>query len=120
MKQVIIIVRPGKYFATKDALAANRFFALSSKEVLGRGRARVFYKNGDGIDVPGPDTRYERAFVAKRMLKIFVEDARVDELIGVVEFVNQTGNHGDGKVFVLPVESALRIHTGETGDDALS
>ena len=119
MKEVIIIVRPGKYFATKDALTQARFFAMSSKEVLGRGKARVFYQSGEGVDAPCPNTNYERAFVAKRMLKIFVPDEQVDELVQVVLDANGTGNHGDGKLFVLPVESALRIHTGETGNDAL-
>lgn len=117
MKEVIIIVRPGRYFATKDALAEHRFFALSSKEVLGRGRSGVSYEGGNGA--ASADDRYERAFVAKRMLKIFVNDRDVDELVNVVLEANGHGNPGDGKIFVLPVDDAVRIHTGETGEDAL-
>ena len=119
MKEVIIIVRPGKYFATKDALTQARFFAMSSKEVLGRGKARVFYQSGEGGEGHGTETGSERAFVAKYTPKIFVPDEQGNEPMQVVLDANGTGNHGDGKLFVLPVESALRIHTGETGNDAL-
>lgn len=119
MKEVIIFIRPDRYYATKGALAEHRFFALSSKEVLGRGREHVHYEPHEGAGTAA-DERYERAFVAKRMIKIFVSDAQVDDLIGVVMGVNGTGSHGDGKIFVVPVESALRIHTGETGDDAVA
>ena len=48
MKQVIIIVRPNAYFKTKQALSDHRFFAMSTKEVLGRGKAHVHFTAGDG------------------------------------------------------------------------
>ena len=48
MKQVMIIVRPGCYFKTKQALSDNRFFAMSTKEVLGRGKAFVHFTSGEG------------------------------------------------------------------------
>ncbi len=116
MKRVIIIIRPNKYFKTKQALIAKGFYSSTSKEVLGRGKKRVNYvlntENGE-ID----NSVYQ--MVAKRMFDIYVTDQDVDKLIDVVLSVNKTGNSGDGKIFILPVDNCQRIRTGETGDDAI-
>ena len=53
------------------------------------------------------------------MIEIVVPDEAVQEVIDVVLSVNSHGTEGDGKIFVLPVEESIRIHTGERGDDAL-
>ncbi len=119
MKEVIIIVRPSRYYKTKNALFENRFFAMSTKEVLGRGRASVRFRTQDAKSGPQIEDIYERAFVAKKMIEIVVPDDMVNPLIKVVMDVNSSGAEGDGKIFVLPVEDSIRIHTGEDGEDAL-
>ena len=62
---------------------------------------------------------YENALVAKKLIEMVVPDEAVDSLIQLVLSVNSHGTEGDGKIFVLPVEESIRIHTGETGEDAL-
>ena len=116
MKQVMIIVRPGCYFKTKQALSDNRFFAMSTKEVLGRGKAFVHFTSGEGKETSVVN---ENALVAKKLIEMVVPDEAVDSLIQLVLSVNSHGTEGDGKIFVLPVEESIRIHTGETGEDAL-
>lgn len=119
MKEVMIIVRPNRYFKTKKALSDNRLFSMSTKEVLGRGKASVKFKSGDEAAESSIEDVYENAFVAKKMIEMIVPDEAVDMLIKVVLEVNSSGSEGDGKIFVLPVEESIRIHTGETGEDAL-
>ena len=119
MKEIVIILRPSCYFKTKQALSDHRFFAMNSKEVLGRGRATVRFTAGEGTAMTLKEQIYENALVAKKMIEIVVPDEAVQELIDVVLSVNSHGTEGDGKIFVLPVEESIRIHTGERGDDAL-
>jgi nitrogen regulatory protein PII 2 len=117
MKEIMIIVRPRRYFKTKEILSENRFYAMSTKEVLGRGKNTVKYMSAD--EKKTYDAAYENSLVAKRMIEMVVPDKDVDEVIRLVLQVNQSGNEGDGKIFVLPVNTSFRIHTGESGDDAL-
>ena len=119
MKEIVIILRPSCYFKTKKALSDHRFFAMNSKEVLGRGRATVRFTAGEGTAMTLKEQIYENALVAKKMIEIVVPDEAVQEVIDVVLSVNSHGTEGDGKIFVLPVEESIRIHTGERGDDAL-
>lgn len=117
MKEIMIIVRPRRYFKTKEILSENRFYAMSTKEVLGRGKNTVKYMSAD--EKKTYDAAYENSLVAKKMIEMVVPDKDVDEVIRLVLQVNQSGNEGDGKIFVLPVNDSVRIHTGENGDDAL-
>ncbi|MBV4432277.1 P-II family nitrogen regulator [Clostridium tyrobutyricum] len=116
MKQVYIILRPNRYYETKKALIKNNFFSLSSKEVLGRGKSSVDYVTKDGAKL----SKYnKRPFVAKKLMEIFCRDEDVENLIDIVKSVNQTGNAGDGKIFVINVEDSTRIRTGESGINSL-
>lgn len=119
MKEVMIIVRPNRYFKTKEALSDHRFFAMSTKEVLGRGKASVKFASAEEDGQTVEDDIHEHAFVAKKMIEMIVPDDAVDSLIQIVLDVNKSGSEGDGKIFVLPVEDSIRVHTGETGEDAL-
>lgn len=119
MKEVMIIVRTNRYFKTKEALSDNRFFAMSTKEVLGRGKAGVRFQSAEDDARQVADDIHENVFVAKKMIEMIVPDEAVDALIKVVMDVNSSGTEGDGKIFVMPVEESIRIHTGETGEDAL-
>jgi len=118
MKDVIIIIRPNKYYETKKALTENRFFSMSTKKVLGKG------KNGVLFEPQYPDSQADEyihndILVAKRIIDIIVKDEDVDRLIKIVLKINSNGISGDGKIFVLPVEQCIRIHTGEKGEDAI-
>lgn len=119
MKEVMIFIRPNKYFKTKKALSDNRFFAMSTKEVLGRGIAGVNFSSAEDDENPIKSDVHENTFVAKKMIEMIVPDEEVDSLIQIVLEVNKSGFEGDGKIFVLPVEDSVRIHTGEAGEDAL-
>ncbi len=78
-----------------------------------------------GIGKPLGQMRYseQRGFVprffARSRIELVVEDARVGEILAAIQAVCRTGQPGDGKIFVLPVADAVRIRTGESGDDAL-
>lgn len=118
MKQVYIFIRPNMYFKTKAALVENSFHSMSVKDVLGRGKG-----SGKCSFVAGNEESLvnymDNPFIAKKMIEIFCRDEDVDRLISVVKKVNQTGNPGDGKVFVLEAEEIIRIRTGEKNDNAL-
>lgn len=116
MKEAFIVIRPSRFFKTKDALVAAGFNALYTKEVLGRGKKRVVFtpqEGDDNAETIGID------FVAKRLLDLYVRDEDVDRLVKAVLEANSCGNPGDGKIFILPVENALRVRTGEQGEDVL-
>lgn len=117
MKEVIIIIRPNMYFKTKAALTENRFFAMSTKEVLGRGKSGVSFSVTEGSTED--DKIYNDLLVAKKMISIVVPDEAVTQLVDVVLSVNSHNSEGDGKIFILPVCESVRIHTGENAEDAL-
>ena len=117
MKEIMIIVRPRRYFKTKEILSENRFYAMSTKEVLGRGKNTVKYMSAD--EKQTYNAAYENSLVSKKMIEMVVRDEDVDKIIELVLQVNKTGNEGDGKIFVLPMNNSYRIHTGESGNDAL-
>lgn len=122
MKKIMIIIRPGSYFKTKSLLSENRFYAMTTKEVLGRGKERVDFTAGKGEEndkVSETHEVYENTMVAKKMIEIVTADENVDEIIKLVLSVNSRGKDGDGKIFVIPIEESIRIHTGEIGEDAL-
>ena len=119
MKQIVIILRPNCYFKTKQALSDSRLFAMSTKEVLGRGKATVHFTAGEGKTMSASERIYEYALVAKKMIEMVVPDEAVIAGIDIELAVYSHGNVGDGKIFVLPVEESIRIHTGEKGEDAL-
>lgn len=119
MKQITIILRPNCYFKTKQALSDSRYFSMSTKEVLGRGKAHVHFTAGESEEMSAADKIYENALVAKKMIEMVVPDEAVDAIVDIVLSVNSHGTEGDGKIFILPVEESIRIHTGEKGEDAL-
>ena len=114
MKEIVAIIRPNRYFATKRRLIINGFNAMSTKEGIGRGKQRVVFRaESNAKETVGIK------FIAKRYLDIFARDADVEKIIRLLMDENSTGHPGDGKIFVLPAEEALRIRTGERGDDVL-
>jgi nitrogen regulatory protein PII 2 len=118
MKEIIIIVRPHMAYKTKDALAEKGFFTLNNHPVIGRGKQGVPAEivnnlNNEDKEVKLPD------FNAKVLINIFAMDNDVPKILDIVVQINKTGNPGDGKIFVLPCESACRIRTGEKNESAI-
>jgi nitrogen regulatory protein P-II 1 len=112
MKLVIAVIKPFKLDDVKDRLKSLGVNGLTLTEVQGFGRQRGHTEVYRGAE-------YEVDFVPKLRIEIVVDDAQVDEVVnGIVESA-RTDKIGDGKVWVVPVESLVRVRTGERGSDAL-
>jgi nitrogen regulatory protein PII 2 len=128
MKEVVAIIRLNMMNKTKDALLDVGVPAFNARDVLGRGRGLKSFsvQSGDG---EGPllatlresESKLEAGrFFAKRMLTVVVPNEKVEQVVKAIIKVNQTGNPGDGKIFVLDLGDAVRVRTGESGDVAIS
>ena len=112
MKLIIAIIQPYKLDAVREALAQAGVEGLTVSEVRGFGRQkghREIYRGSE----------YEIAYVPKIKLEIAVPADRTSAVVEAITNAARSGTIGDGKVFVLPLESAVRIRTGETGVGAL-
>ena len=107
MKEIVAVVKP--YLAEKvlDSLNLAPLEALAVREVKGYGRQKSY------LDEYG-DTEYSLAFLPKIEIAIWVDDARVDEIVRRIVDVARTGRMGDGKIFVLPVHAFHSVANGET------
>jgi nitrogen regulatory protein P-II 2 len=112
MKYIIAIIKPFKLEQVREALGALGIQGITVTEVKGHGRQRghtEFYRGAE----------YAVSFVPKVKIEVAVESEVVDRAIEAIQAAAQTGQIGDGKVFVLPLEKAVRVRTGETGAAAL-
>jgi|TARA_X000000950_G_scaffold248532_1_gene307676 nitrogen regulatory protein PII len=112
MKLIKAIIKPFKLEEVKDALAEIGIEGMTVTEVKGFGRQKGHTEIYRGSE-------YTVDFLPKVMLEIVVDDEEAQKTAEVVANAAKTGKIGDGKVFVLAVESAVRIRTDETGSDAL-
>ncbi|GAB6095044.1 P-II family nitrogen regulator [Desulfatiferula olefinivorans] len=112
MKKIEAIIKPFKLDAVKEALNAQGIQGMTICEVKGFGRQKGHKEIYRGAE-------YVVDFIPKVRIDIVVDDALVDSLITAIVDAAGTGNIGDGKIFVLPVEQAVRIRTGERGRDAV-
>jgi nitrogen regulatory protein P-II 1 len=113
MKKVEAIIRPEKLHEVKDALDDLGFHGMNFIQVTGRGAQRGIVHQGRGGETVTVD------LLPKVKLEIVVQDAAVDQVIQAIIRASHTGNIGDGKIFVLPVDDAIRVRTGERGDAAI-
>jgi len=113
MKEVVIILRPKMYIKTKQALVDAGFSSMTVKEVVGRGKVPMQYE----LDDPKEGVKYRVA--AKKMVTMYVRAEEIEALIDTVIEVNKTNRAGDGKIFILPVEDAIRIRTEQRGVEAV-
>lgn len=113
MKKIEAIVKPFKLDDINDQLAEIGVHGMTVSEVKGFGR-------GGGKAPIYPGAEYIIDFVPKLKLEIVVEDDLVHTVIDAILESARTGHVGDGKIFVLPVDEAIRIRTGERGPDALN
>lgn len=112
MKLVIAFVKPFKLDEIRDELKAVGTTGMSVSEVRGFGR-----QSGQTEVYRGAE--YEVDFVPKVRIEVLVADDRASEVVEAVRRTASTGEIGDGKIAVLPVEDVVRIRTGEHGNDAL-
>lgn len=112
MKLVVAVIKPFKLDDVKDRLKTLGVSGMTLTEVQGFGRQRGHTEVYRGAE-------YEVDFVPKLRVEILVDDAQAEEVVsGIVESAS-TGKIGDGKVWVVPVDTAVRVRTGERGADAL-
>jgi nitrogen regulatory protein PII 2 len=148
MKQIIAIIRDERVEETKTALEKTGVRGVTFLYVTGRGQQkgtvsarelgevmnrnlRMQLKSPEAIhqpSVPGgeisdgffpPEKEFELGFLPKRMLILVVYDDDVGSIVQAIVDANQTGRHGDGRIFICPMISAIRVRTGEQGDQAL-
>jgi nitrogen regulatory protein P-II 1 len=112
MKLIEAIIKPFKLDEVKDALNEIGVMGITVSEVKGFGRQKGHTELYRGAE-------YVVDFIPKVKLEIAVSDDMVSKVIETIENAAKTGRIGDGKIFVLPLEDALRIRTGEKGSDAL-
>ncbi|MDD4651167.1 MAG: P-II family nitrogen regulator [Methanothrix sp.] len=112
MKMIQAIIRPSKVEEVKNVLDQAGYVSLTSIEVKGRGRQK-------GITQMWRGEEYKVDMLPKVKVEIVVPDEKEDEAIELIRKAAYTGNIGDGKIFVLPVEKTIRIRTGETNGKAL-
>lgn len=102
MKMIRAVIRPEKETDVATALERAGFSAMTKADVYGRGKQR-------GIKIGS--AKYEE--LAKLMLMLVVEDQDLERAIDIIKVSARTGNFGDGKIFVTPVEKVLTIRTGD-------
>ena len=112
MKKIEAYVKPFKLDDVKSALMEIGIKGMTVSEVKGFGRQKGHTELYRGSE-------YHVDFLPKSRIEVFVTDAQVDEVVDTIVRVARTGSVGDGKIFVLPVEDAVRIRTSESGDSAL-
>ena len=112
MKKVTAIIRPEKLEELKDALNEKGIHGMTVYEVMGCGSQHGWTEYYRGKEVM-------LNMIPKVKVELVVNNAQVDDLIGLVCDVARTGEVGDGKIFVAPVEEVVRIRTGERGSAAV-
>ena len=113
MKKVEAIIKPFKLDDAKEALGEIGVQGMSVSEVKGFGRQKGHSELYRGAE-------YVVDFLPKLKLEVVVPDEMVEKVTLALADSARTGKIGDGKIFVLPVEEAIRIRTGESGDTALT
>ncbi len=112
MKRIEAIVRPEKLQDVKDALVSIGATGMTLEDVRGFGRQKGQTSTYRGIS-------YTVEFLTKKRLVLVVADSQLESILQTVAAAAATGTIGDGKIFVSTVDEAIRIRTGETGDEAL-
>ena len=112
MKKIEAIIRGEKLDAVKKALEDNGYFGMTVSEVSGRGRQK-------GIPLQWRVGEYRVDFLPKLKIEIVVLDEDVAKTLNTITKSARTGEMRDGKLFVLPVDNAVRVRTGEEGENAI-
>ncbi len=112
MKLITAVIKPFKLDEVRDALERIGVHGMTATEVKGYGRQKGQTEIYRGAE-------YVVSFMPKIRIEVAVSDSRAEDVVQSIESAARTGLIGDGKIFVSEIERALRIRTGETGEDAL-
>ena len=112
MKKIDAIIKPFKLDDVKDGLSNIGIKGLTVSEVKGFGRQRGHKEVYRGAE-------YHVDFVSKIKIEVVLESEMVPEAVKIIQEKARTGQIGDGKIFIIPVEEVIRIRTGETGKEAI-
>ena len=112
MKKIEAIIKPFKLDEVKDALNEVGLQGITVLEAKGFGRQKGHTELYRGAE-------YIVDFLPKVKIELFVEGSMLDQAVEAIQQAAHTGRIGDGKIFILPVENAVRIRTGETGSEAI-
>jgi nitrogen regulatory protein P-II 2 len=112
MKIVMAIIKPFKLDEVREALTNVGIQGLTVTEVKGYGRQKGHTEIYRG-------TEYAVSFLPKIKIEVAVPSEQVDKVVDSISTAARTGQIGDGKIFVIPLDHAVRIRTGETDSDAL-
>jgi len=112
MKLILSIIRPHRLQEVKEALSAIGVAGLTVTDVRGAGRQKGQVERYRGSE-------YSIDLLAKCKIEVAVADDEVESVIQAIRKSAYSGEIGDGKIFILPLEDAMRIRTGERGEDSL-
>mgnify|MGYP001189314979 CR=1 FL=1 len=112
MKKIEAIIKPFKLDEVKEALNEVGLQGITVLEAKGFGRQKGHTELYRGAE-------YIVDFLPKVKIELFVEGSMLDQAVEAIQQAAHTGRIGDGKIFILPVENAVRIRTGETGSEAI-
>jgi nitrogen regulatory protein P-II 1 len=112
MKKIEAVIKPFKLDEVKEGLINIGVQGLTVSEVKGFGRQKGHKEVYRGAE-------YQVDFVSKVKIEVVVGTSQLADAVGVIKEKAFTGQIGDGKIFVIPVEEVMRIRTGETGEEAL-
>ena len=112
MKKIVSIIKPAKLEEVKDALHAIGIQGMTITEVTGFGRQKGNVEVYRG-------TEYEVNFLPKIKVEVAVPDSLAEKTITTIKTQAKTGNIGDGKIFIEPLEEIVRIRTGDRGESAV-
>jgi nitrogen regulatory protein P-II 2 len=112
MKLVIAVIKPFQLDEVRDALTAVGIHGMTVSEVKGYGRQKGHMEIYRGAE-------YAVNFLPKVRIEVAVASEQADEVVEAISAAAKTGQIGDGKIFVAPIEHAVRIRTGETDTSAL-
>ena len=112
MKKIEAIIREEKMDSVRRVLEDNGYFGMTVSEVSGRGRQK-------GLSLQWRVGEYRVDFLSKLEIEVVVLDEDVSRILHAIANSARTGEMGDGKIFVLPLANAVRIRTGEDGDNAI-
>jgi nitrogen regulatory protein P-II 1 len=112
MKKIEAIIREEKLEAVKKHLEEIGYFGMTLTEVSGRGRQK-------GVPLKWGSKEYRLEFLPKLKVEVVVMDEDVPGAINAIIRGARTGDIGDGKIFIIPIEDAVRIRTGDSGNNAV-
>jgi nitrogen regulatory protein P-II 1 len=112
MKKVEAIIREEKLERVKGLLEEIGYFGMTMTEVSGRGRQK-------GVPVKWGSKEYRIDFIPKLKIELVVMNEDVSAVVNAIIKGARTGEIGDGKIFIIPIENAIRVRTGDSGDGAV-